>query len=263
VTERVAATKFTGERPGWGKDFDYDAARHLTAYLHARELARGHKVLDAGCGEGFGTQALAEAAREVVGIDYSRDAIAYCRERWKAPNLRFEVVDLTDPRGFDETFDLVLNFQVLEHIPNEADFLRSLRARMAPDATLMITTPNRLATVGENPYHLREYSAGELAALLGQVFADVRLLGMFGNEKVREFDRRRAQAIRRVLRLDPLGLRNALPKPLVRFAFARLAVLVRRNAKSGAPGASIAPEDFAMREGDLDEALDLVALCRA
>jgi len=66
---------FTGERPGWGEDFDSDYARHVAACRHAATLVAGRRVLDAGCGEGFGTSTLAAAAREVVGVDCSEAAI--------------------------------------------------------------------------------------------------------------------------------------------------------------------------------------------
>ena len=49
----MASDNFTGERPGWGEDFDYDEARHLAAYLFAADLAKGRSVLDAGCGTGY------------------------------------------------------------------------------------------------------------------------------------------------------------------------------------------------------------------
>jgi 2-polyprenyl-3-methyl-5-hydroxy-6-metoxy-1,4-benzoquinol methylase len=261
MSERPATT-FTGERPGWDRDFDYDEARHLTAYLHARPHAAGKSVLDVGCGEGFGTQTLADVAREVVGVDYSADAIAYCRSRWRKPNLRFEVVDFTRPGPFGGTFDVVLCFQVLEHIADEVAFLEALRARLAPHGTLVLTTPNRLKSFSENPYHLREYAPAELRALLGRVFAHVELAAIAGNEKVVAFDARREQAVRRILRLDPLNLRGLLPAAVVRFAFARLARVVRRSARSDSTDVRIAPEDFALRRGAVEEALDLVALCR-
>jgi SAM-dependent methyltransferase len=257
----LSSASFTGERPGWGKDFDYDEARHLAAYVYAAELARGKRVLDAGCGEGFGTQTLASAAREVVGVDYDADAVAFNRSHWNAPNLRFERVDLTAPGDFQETFDLVLNFQVVEHIEDPRPFLAGLRARIAAGGRLMLTTPNRLKSFSENPYHVREYSAAELSDLLTSVFSSVEMLGMHGNAKVTEFDRGREAAVRRILRLDPLGLRNLLPDALVKFAFARLAVLVRRQARGESAGPALVPEDFHVGADGIDDALDLVALC--
>ncbi len=258
-----ADRRFTGERPGVGEPFDYDQARHLSAYRYAFALAPGKRVLDAGCGEGFGTQLLADVAASVVGADYSSDAIAFCRQTWHKPNLRFVQLDLTAPGDFADTFDLVTNFQVLEHIRDDRAFLEALKARLAPGGTLLLTTPNRLRSFSENPYHVREYTAPELRRLLEGVFGDVILRGMHGSEKVLAFDRAREQSVKRILRLDPLGLRNVLPKALVNFAFARLAVLVRRQARASAGQTRITPDDFAVRDDALDEALDLVALCRA
>lgn len=253
--------RFTGERPGRGPDFDYDEARALAAYHYARTLAAGRSVLDAGCGEGFGTATLAAVARTVVGVDYSADALAAARRAWPRPNLRFLQHDLTDLARFPETFELIVNFQVLEHLADPTPFLAALKAHLAPGGRLLLTTPNRLTSFSENPYHLREYSPGELRALLATVFPRVRLLGVHGNAKVTAFDRARAQAVRRILRLDPLGVRRVLPAWLVTFAFSRLAVLVRRRVRSTVAREPIAPEDFTVAERDLESAIDLVALC--
>ena len=252
---------FTGERPGWGKDFEYDESRHLAAYVYARGLASGLDVLDAGCGEGFGTRHLAEVARSVTGVDYSPDAVEACQRTWQATNLRFRQVDLTMPRDFSERFDLVLNFQVLEHIEDPVPFLQGLRDRLRPEGTLMLTTPNRLRSFSENPYHVREYTAPELEGVLGEIFGRVDIQGMHGNEKVELFDVGREKAVKRILRLDPFGLRNLLPSSLINFAFARLALVVRRSAKKSGAADLIVPEDFFVRSEDTDAALDLVALC--
>ncbi|MFN2428191.1 MAG: class I SAM-dependent methyltransferase [Candidatus Binatia bacterium] len=254
------AEKFTGERPGWGEGFDYDYARHLAAYRFAAGRAPGCRVLDAGCGEGFGTQTLADVADEVLGVDYSSVAVAECRRHWSKPNLRFEQVDLVSPGGFSETFDLVINFQVLEHIDDPLPFLRGLRDRLEASGTLVLTTPNRLRTVSENPFHIREFTAAELRDLLSQVFSRVEIAGMHGNAKVEAFEAGRARAVQRILRLDPLGIRNMLPEKVVHFAFARLARVVRRQARpTGAT--DMTPDDFRVDSDSVDRALDLVAIC--
>jgi SAM-dependent methyltransferase len=258
----MESDNFTGERPGWGADFDYDEARHLAAYIYAAGLAKGRRVLDAGCGEGFGTQTLAATAADVTGVDYSADAIGFCLKRWDAPRLSFRQVDLTAPGDFTDTFDLVLNFQVVEHIDDATPFIEGLRERVAPGGQLMLTTPNRLKTFSENPYHVREYTRDELAALLGNVFSKVEILGMHGNEKVSSFDRGREKAVHRILRLDPLGIRNLLPRKVIELAFAKLAVIVRRQARDDSAADTIVPADFFVSGANVDEALDLVALCR-
>lgn len=252
---------FTGERPGWGDDFDYDEARHLAAYHYACELAPGLDVLDAGCGEGFGTHHLADHAASVLGLDYSAEAIAACRKTWDKPNLRFEQADLTGNSVPEGQYDLVLNFQVLEHIQDDAAFVARLRDFVKPGGRLLLTTPNRLMSFSENPYHIREYTAPELTALLKQVFPNVRVTGMHGNAKVRAFDDEREKAVQRILKLDPLGLRDLIPRSVVEFAFAKLALLVRRQARDAAGGDRMVPEDFFVSDENPDEALDLVALC--
>ena len=256
---------FTGERPGWGEDFDYDYARHVAAYRHAATLVAGRRVLDAGCGEGFGTSTLAATATEVVGVDYSEAAIRECRRLWcgqARPNLRFELADLSRPGSFDERFEVVLSFQVLEHMQESTAFLRALRERLLPGGILVLTTPNRLRTVSENPYHVREYTADELRAELSTVFTEVTIRGIRGNDKVELFEEGRARAVGRILRLDPFGIRHLLPRSVIEFAFAKLARMVRRRARpAGQP--AIVPEDFSVTDDAIDRALDLLAVCSA
>ncbi len=259
----MAEATFTGERPGWGTDFDYDEARHLAAYDYASTLAAGKQVMDAGCGEGWGTQRIADCASSVTGVDYSAEAVAACQSKWKKPNLEFRRVDLTEAPDGAQRYDVILNFQVIEHIVDPRPFLRGLRARLADDGVLMLTTPNIAMSFSENPYHVREYTAQQLRELLLEVFGSVEIVGMQGNDRVKLFDDRRKAAIQRILRLDPLGIRNILPQWLINFAFARLAVLVRQQAKSNESADDlIEPSDFFVAGENVDTALDLVALCR-
>lgn len=258
--------KLYAERPGWGKDFDYDEARHLVAYRYAASLVAGKHVLDAGCGEGFATRTLADSAASVVGADYHAEAINTARARWQKDGLSFRVLDLAAAEP-DDSFDVVLNFQVIEHILDDRGFVARLSRWLAPGGTLMLTTPNKLQSFSENPCHLREYTADELRALLGTVFSEVKLLGVFGNERVVEFDRNRRLAVERILRLDPLGLRHLLPERLLHLAFARLGQAVRRKAHRSVGAATIEIDDFTIRGGDdlsddLARATDLVALCK-
>jgi SAM-dependent methyltransferase len=258
------SARFTGERPGRGPAFAYDEARHRAAYLYARDLARGREVLDAGCGEGFGTVLLAETARRVLGIDYAEMAVAAARTAHRRPNLEFRRLEVEGVPALGTHFDLVTNFQVIEHLADPARFLIAVRSVLRPDGMFLLTTPNRLTSASDNPYHLREYSAPELDALLRTVFPEVTLAGLLGNERVQAFEQARARQVARLLRLDPLGVRRWLPAPVVRFAFARLSTLVRRKvAAADAETLAITPADFTVVTGSPPDAIDLVALCRA
>jgi len=253
------ADTFTGERlPGGGDaEFGVDMERHLAAYRFAAAQASGHSVLDAGCGEGYGASLLAGHATRVVAVDRD-EAIAIASSRYTSPSLTFRALDLMALPSLGQRFDLVVSFQVIEHLPDPAGYLRALAACTGPGGTLVVTTPNRLMTLTENPYHLREWTAPELAALAEPVLPGCRIRGMNASERVLSYERARGDQIRRILRLDPLGLRKLIPEPIVRVAFARLARLVRRRV--GAAGAlpSVGPEDFAVRDDDLERALDLV-----
>ncbi len=255
--------KLTGERPGEGADFDYDEARHLVAYRFAAELARGKRVLDAGSGEGFGTKELAATAASVLGVDYDASVVASAARRWPLANLEFRRLDLSR-EGLGERFEVVTCFQLIEHLDDDRAFLARLCEHVEPGGLLVMTTPNRSQTPGENPYHVREYLPEEFRALLASSFEQVELLGTFGNDYVRAFDRSRAEAVARLLTFDPLGLRRLLPRSLTLWAFARAGRMVRRQAKAGTadPSRRIKVEDFHIGPGNLEEAVDLVAVCR-
>jgi 2-polyprenyl-3-methyl-5-hydroxy-6-metoxy-1,4-benzoquinol methylase len=256
----VSEGRFTGERlPGAGDDFGVDLERHLAAYRFARARAPGRTVLDAGCGEGYGAALLAEVATQVVGIDRA-EAVATAVARHHVPRLEFRVADLERIGVLGERFDLVLSFQVIEHLPDPVGFLRGLAACVAPGGELVVTTPNRLMSVSENPYHLREWTAAELLALAAPVLPGVQVLGVHVSERVLAYERARGAQVRRILRLDPLGLRRLLPGVVVRTVFPRLAQLVRRRLRTGSSLPAVGPEDFAVGPGALDQALDLVLL---
>src|SRR5439155_1042792 len=146
---------FTGERLSEvDGEFGVDLERHLAAYRFARARAAGRTVLDAGCGEGYGAALLAEVAVRVVGAD-RMEAIALARARHRDPRLELRAIDLERLDGLDGRFDLVVSFQVIEHLPDPVGFLAALARRAAPGGEILVTTPNRLMSVSENPYHLR------------------------------------------------------------------------------------------------------------
>ena len=92
--------------------------------------------------------------------------------------------------------------------------------------------------------------------------AHVDVRGVAGNAKVTAYEASRRKQVERVLRLDPLGIRNVLPQPVVRWAFARLAAVVRvLVARDRKESAAIEPGDF-FEQASVDGVLDLLAICR-
>ena len=174
------ALTFTGERfaPEVRGAIWYE---HWHRYCVAQPLARGLRVLDAACGEGYGSFLLAQAARDVVGVDVSGEAVAHARSRYAAPNLRYVQGSVTALPLADASVDLVVSFETIEHLTAQAEMLAEFRRVLAPGGALLISSPNRPVYSGElpaeNEYHVRELDRGELADLLAPVFPQQRWYG--------------------------------------------------------------------------------------
>src|SRR3954454_2458666 len=113
---RNALAEFTGERiiPG---EVDVDLLNeHLARYAFAARLARGKRVLDAGCGAGYGSAELAHAAQTVIGADVAAEAVDVAREHYRLPNLHFEQASCAALPHRDSVFDLIVAFEVIEHL---------------------------------------------------------------------------------------------------------------------------------------------------
>ena len=170
---------FTGERytPESVREIAYE---HWHRYAFAYRLAKDRHVLDAACGEGYGSALLAQVAEDVVGVDLSAEAIAHARSRYIAPNLRFERSDATVLDAFDAAqFDLIVSFETLEHVQQQARLLDGFARLLTPDGLLLISTPDKRTYTdlsGQiNPHHVRELYRDEFEALLRPRFAHVRL----------------------------------------------------------------------------------------
>ena len=155
------------------------AWEHLPRYLLSKKLAKGQRVLDFGCGSGYGSAMLASVASKVVGLDISPDALKWARNNHKHPNLIFTLPDEL-PALDGQPFDLVTCFEVIEHLTqNDQEILiERLAGYLAPHGQLLVSTPNPLVTAkyGENPYHLHELELDAFKELLGRYFGNVEIL---------------------------------------------------------------------------------------
>ena len=173
--------EFTGERviPG---QVDVDLLNeHLARYVFAARLARGKRVLDAGCGTGYGSAELAKVAASVLGVDIAADAVDFAREHYRLPHLGFEQAACTALPHPDGCFDLVVAFEVIEHLEHWREFLLEVRRVLAASGQFIVSTPNKAyyaesrGTHGDNPFHVHEFEFEEFRSELRAVFPDVAL----------------------------------------------------------------------------------------
>ena len=115
--------EFTGERVIPGQVNDDLWSEHVARYAFARRYAHGKRVLDAGCGTGYGSAELAQSAAEVTGVDIAADAIEYASANYPIAGLRFIESSCTAVPFPAESFDLVVAFEVIEHLTDYRAFL--------------------------------------------------------------------------------------------------------------------------------------------
>ena len=163
---------FTGERflPEVHGAIHYE---HWHRYAAVAPVVAGKRVLDAACGEGYGSFLLAQSAQGVIGVDLSDDAITHAVQRYASANLRFVAGSVTKLPIPDASVDFVVSFETIEHLAQQVEMLAEFRRVLVPGGVLVISSPNRpVYNEGgvANPYHVRELDRGELGSLLAPAF---------------------------------------------------------------------------------------------
>ncbi|OGG04309.1 hypothetical protein A2Z33_04125 [Candidatus Gottesmanbacteria bacterium RBG_16_52_11] len=209
---------------------------HLAAYRFAVAYVRGKKVLELGCGTGYGAQLIARNARQVTAIDIDRATIETCQAANTRRNLKF----LTSPvETFSDgrRYDVVVSFQVIEHLRNPAKLLETAGKHLTKPGVLILSTPNKTTQgYNENPFHFREFTAGELEEFLGKRFRKTVLFGVYGNRTVETYESGRREKIGRIFALDPLRIRRVIPRPVRQVIFNYAAMAVKGSIGQPQPG---------------------------
>jgi SAM-dependent methyltransferase len=150
-------------------------AEHLVRYSWAARLADGRRVLDAGCGLGYGSKMLLRAgAAEVVGVDIA-EPVVEAASAAEEPGLTFQSADVAALHFEDGRFDLIVCLEVIEHVHEPQRVIGELARLLAPGGILVVSSPNRDAYVPGNPHHVHEYLPEELRAALSEALEHVSL----------------------------------------------------------------------------------------
>jgi SAM-dependent methyltransferase len=195
-----AVLTLTGERTIPDLDVEnYWFRRHEVVYQRLAQRCAGRDVLEAGCGEGYGADLIAGVARRVIALDYDEATVAHVRARY--PRVEVMHGNLAALPLADGSVDVVVNFQVIEHLWDQSGFVCECARVLRPSGLLMVSTPNRITfspgcDTPINPFHTRELNADELTALLVDAgFALDGVYGVFHGPRLAEMDARHGGSI--------------------------------------------------------------------
>jgi SAM-dependent methyltransferase len=200
--------------------------------------------------------------RTVDGYDASTDAVAFATARFGSPTTTFRVADITDrdlPARLESPYDVVVSFDVIEHVDRYFDMAANVADLVADDGFALVGCPNRLVTFemnhAWNPHHLQEFTPTQLRWIMSRHFEDVELVA----QDLRDPARRAAVRAARGSGTWRATVKRLLP-PVLKAWVRDLLARARRPVQGGYEFDDLA---FDVEPGDrLDEAFGLVAVCR-
>jgi 2-polyprenyl-3-methyl-5-hydroxy-6-metoxy-1,4-benzoquinol methylase len=167
--------------------YDIGYAIHFGHYAWVPEVASdASRILDFGCGSGYGAGYLATLGKDVCGADISQEAVNYAADLY--PAARFVCTSLDKPleenpalRQCGLGWDAVISFEVIEHVEDSMNFVRNAAAMVADNGVALIGSPNRLTSFEFNPTytedHVHEFTPYQLDQLCRMYFHSVELVG--------------------------------------------------------------------------------------
>jgi len=242
--------------------------RHLFVYYHLKNiLNKEFNVLEIGTGEGYGTAMLANSCKKITGIDVDKNVVEYSNVKYGQGNCSFLHYDGTKIPFNDDTFDIAISFQVIEHVVDDVNFISEAARILKKGGSLYLTTPNKITRLkpGQKPwnrYHIREYSQIEMADLLKRCFSEVDVFGVGGTELVHRMEANRIKQGFIIALALRMGIRKLLPETLD----AKIARFVSksRSGKNEQPSEikqkhRFSTDDFHIEKENVDNSLDLFA----
>lgn len=149
---------------------------HLQRYKFFMPYYKDKVVLDAACGSGYGTNIIANAqAKKVVGIDIDKETIQKNISRYNNSKIVFYSIPCEEIDTLEDTFDVVVSFETIEHLHNPEIFLEKVKSKLKNNGFFICSTPNTLRfsqsiSGRKNDYHIHELSFEEFKFLFEKHF---------------------------------------------------------------------------------------------
>lgn len=223
----IYATEITSETEASDNPIHH---RLLKAYVLAQPYISGD-VLEVGCGEGRGISLMIDKTKSFTALDKIEEALAKLRLQY--PTGKFIAGSFPPFKSDSNTYDVVVSFQVIEHINDDKSYLKEIHRVLKPGGVALITTPNRPMSLTRNPWHEREYTGEELLNLAKTIFPNAAMRGITGNEKVMDYHEQNRKSVKRFTRWDILNLQHRLPAAVLRMPYEILNRMNRKNLKAG------------------------------
>lgn len=245
--------------------------RHIFAYNYAmKQISKNDRVLDVGSGEGYGTNILSKKAKSIVGLDVDKGSIEYANKKYKSKKCKFTYYTGKKIPFPDNEFDKVVSFQVIEHVASDEEYINEIYRVLKDGGIFIASTPNRNHRLKPNQkpwnrFHLREYSPEGLSKLLSKKFNIVNVWGIFGVDEVQDAEINRINKVRRMISLDPLGVRHVLPETL-KLKAAKIARVLSKDTSAAETSNSYLQEytieSYILEKNDITKSLDLFVYCK-
>lgn len=219
---------------------------HLKRYEFARGKCLGKRVLDLGCGTGYGSAYLAEKASRVTAVDHDSETIQYALRRYPSKNIEYLLADAERLPFKNESFEIICCFEAIEHFKYPDQCLNQVKKILKKNGLLFLSTPLAINSDSHsgNPHHYQEWSHSEFLRLAERYFSQVQIWWQV---------RKQTKGHRLFQKMDVFGWRRRIPAPLARMV-ARFTGTV--------PFRDLDLEDIEIKKDFSSAALSQLAICQ-
>lgn len=238
--------------------------RHLAAYRYAASYVNRKKsVLDLGCSDGYGSFLIAKKSKETIALDVDENTIESARKKYNMANLKF-VLGSALSLKWNNKFDIVVSFQVIEHLSDVELYLREIKKVLKKGGTFIVSTPNRLLRLknGEKPwnkFHVHEFEKEELKQILDKYFPKVEMLGLHAFEDIYQAEKKRLYLRRLIAKFDLFDFYGKIPRE---FTDLVVRTIKRLTSKKNNMKRISNENDFWVSKDNIDLSLDLLDVCK-